>query len=478
MSTDKKISTGIEGLDRILYGGFIPNRSYLLQGGPGTGKSTLGYHFLNQGIQNGEETLFITLGEPSESIKQNSTKVGFDLADVTFLDLTPSADLNKSSQSYSVFATSEIEQKPMIEAIVNAIETHNPKRVVFDSITMLRFLNQDPFHYRNLGLSFVKYIAQQDATLLMISESTEHISDRDSVFWVDGVINVQYAPEWRKINVSKYRGSDFMHGNHSFKITDNGAEVFPKLQPNKYERSFDNKVLSSGITEIDNLLHGGIEQGTTTLITGASGVGKTNLGIQLMKEAASRNERSAIYSFEESVELIRRRSESINIPIEEMIREGKLKIMPVEPLSYSPDEFAEIVRNDVEENDTRLVMIDTMGGYGLAVHDDDVLERLHALSVYLQNMGVTTLLINESKDVTGNFSTTEIHASYLADNIIFLRYLELNGEMKKAIGVLKKRLSDFEKTIREFAITSEGIKVGQPLTNLKGILTGLPELIK
>ncbi|MDR8389624.1 hypothetical protein NC796_00655 [Aliifodinibius sp. S!AR15-10] len=473
-----KISTGIRGLDEILLGGFIPNRSYLLQGGPGSGKSTIAYHFLQQAASNGDKALFITLGEPAENVKENAKQVGIDLSEVEFLDLTPSANLSEAAKSYNVFTSTEVEQQPIIEAITDAVEKHSPKRVVFDSITMLRFLNRDAFQYRNLGLSLVKYIAQQEATMLIISESAEHVSDQDSVFWVDGVINVQYSPGWRKLEVSKYRGSDFMQGTHAFKISGEGLEIYPRLQPNKYERHFEEEVLSSGIDEIDNLLYGGLEKGTTTLITGASGVGKTNLGIQFMKEAASRNERSAIYTFEESKELIRRRSNAINIPVDEMIREGNLKIVPVEPLSYSPDEFASMVRKDVEQNDTRMVMIDTMGGYGLAVRQEDTLERLHSLSVYLQNMGATTLLINESQDITGNLSTTSINASYLADNIIFLRYLEINGEMKKAIGVLKKRLSDFEKSIREFVITSEGIKVGQPLTNLRGILSGVPEFIK
>jgi circadian clock protein KaiC len=330
---------------------------------------------------------------------------------------------------------------------------------------------------RNMALSFINYITRQDATLILISEAVESTAEKDATFWVDGILELNNNSAWRKLTVTKYRGSDYESGTHAFKITDQGITVYPQLRPNNYSRQFEDDTLSSGIDEIDNLMHGGIEKGTVSLIVGATGVGKTNLGLQFIKETASRNERSTLYTFEESRELILNRSKKVNIPIEDMIDTGNLKIKPVEPLSYSPDEFSTMVRRDVEENDTRMVMIDSIGGYDLAVRDENVLERLHALTVYLQNMGVTTLLINESQDVSGHFSTTEMNASYLADNIIFLRYFEIKGELRKSIGVLKKRLSDFQKSIREYKITSDGIQVGQPLSNMRGILSGNPEII-
>jgi len=473
-----KISTGLDGLDEILYGGFIPKRSYLLRGGPGSGKSSIGYHFLKHALNRDKQVLYITLGEPKEQILENAQHIGMDLSGIHFVDLTPSDDIKKHSTNYNVFSASEIEQPPIFEAITGAIEKYKPERVVLDSVTMLRFLNQDAYNFRHTGLSFIKYIVRRGATLLLISESSEHINDQDSVFWVDGILDVEYSTAWRKLYVSKFRGSDFMHGNHAFKIDDKGVTIFPRLHPNRYENVFKNQVLSSGIDQIDHLLHGGIEKGTTTLITGASGVGKTNLGIQFINEAATRNERSAIYTFEESKELILRRSKMINIPIDEMIQKGNLKIVPVEPLSYSPDEFSAMVKKDIEDHDTQMVMIDTIGAYSMAVRDENTLERLHSLTVYLQNMGITTFLINESSNITGDLSATTMHASYLADNIIFLRYLEIQGKIRKAIGVLKKRLSSFENVIREYEITTDGIKVGKPLKNLRGILTGMPELIK
>lgn len=471
-----KVSSGLSGLDEILHGGLIPQKSYLVQGGPGSGKSTLALHFLSQTVQNGEKALYITLGESEDSIATNASQMDIDLSEVAFLDLSPQENLYKSSDSYNVFSSAEVEQGPIMEAIMEAVEKHEPRRVVLDSITMLRFLNQDPFQLRKMALSFINFITSRGATLMMISEAVENSTEKDATFWVDGIVRLESGSAWRKIKITKFRGSDYISGGNAFKITDQGIIVYPRLRPHKYSRQFQKKTLSSGVEEIDELLHGGIEQGTTTLIVGATGVGKTNLGVQFLKEAASRNQRAALYTFEESKELILERSQMVNIPIEEMIESGNLNICPVEPLSYSPDEFAQMVQTDVEKNDTRMVMIDSIGGYNLAIRDENILERLHSLTVYLQNMGVTVFLINEADTITGQFEATSMNASYLADNIVFLRYLEIDGELRKAIGVLKKRLSDFENTIREYKITSEGLKVGEPLSNMRGILSGNLEI--
>ncbi|MEL7834213.1 ATPase domain-containing protein [Fodinibius sp. Rm-B-1B1-1] len=477
MNSLQKKSFGLSGLDEILYGGLIPQKSYLIQGGPGSGKSTMGLHFLSQVSKNNASGLYITLGESEKSIKENASQLDIDLSGVSFLDLSPKENLNEDSNSYSVFSAAEVEQQPMMDAIIEAVEKYEPNRVVLDSITMLRMLNKDPFKMRKLALSFIKFITEREATLLMISESMDDSSEQDATFWVDGIIKLESDTTWRRLKVTKLRGSDYQSGDHAFKITGQGVTVFPRLRANNYDRKFQPESLSTGIDELDVMLHGGIEKGTVSLLVGATGVGKTNLGLQLLKESASRNERAALYTFEESKELILERSKNVNIPIEDMIESGNLNIMPIEPLSYSPDEFTKMVRTDVEENGTQIVMIDSIGGYRLAVQEEDILERLHELTVYLQNMGVTSLLINEAQTVTGEFKATNMNASYLADNILFLRYLEINGQLRKSIGVLKKRLSDFEKFIREFKITSEGIKIGQPLENMRGILSGNPELL-
>lgn len=470
----QKVRTGINGLDEILEGGLLPNRSYLIQGGPGAGKSTVGYHFLEEGNKNKENTLLISLSEKTENILENVLRLNIDLSATHFLDLSPNSDLRKTGETYSVFSPSEVEQKPLMQKVMTAVEQHAPSRVVLDSITMLNMLHTDSYQARQLALSFIHYICENDATLLMLSEQYER--GDDSAFWVNGIISLGVDANWRNIEVTKYRGSGYKSGKHAFKIIDSGIEVYPRLQPSKYERKFTPKKLSSGINELDGMLSGGLERGTTTLLTGPSGVGKTNLGIQFIKQAASQGERSAIYTFEESKELILKRSEGINVPIENIVEKGNLKIAPIEPLSYSPDEFSKMVRTDVEDNDTRIVMIDAVGGYRLGVGEENALPRLHSLCVYLQNMGVTTILVNETSNLFGEFHSTELNASYLADNIIFLRYLEYQGELQKSIGILKKRMSNFEPNLREFEITEKGIKLGARFQNMQGILTGQPEV--
>jgi circadian clock protein KaiC len=278
--------------------------------------------------------------------------------------------------------------------------------------------------------------------------------------------------------VLKFRGSDFQPGKHSMRLTEQGMEVFPRLVPERFRRRFRTETIASGVPALDEMLSGGLERGTVTIFTGPSGVGKTTVGVQFMKEAAGRGEHSVLYLFEEDKENLIHRCEAINIPIRSMIDRGTLAVEQIEPLLYSPDEFARRVRREVEEQNARIVMLDSLAGYRLCIHQgEDMTPHIHALVKYLKNMGATTLLVNELETITGKFQATELGISYLADNIIFLRYLEIQGELRKAIGVLKKRLSEYQKSLRELAITRYGIRVGEPLTGLRGILTGTPEMV-
>jgi circadian clock protein KaiC len=263
------------------------------------------------------------------------------------------------------------------------------------------------------------------------------------------------------------------------RLTATGMQVFPRLLPEMYKQEFVVEAISSGVPELDEMLHGGLERGTISIITGPSGVGKSTLGLQFMKEAAGRGERSVVYVFEEWKETLLSRCESVNIPVRTMIERGTLSVVQVEPLHFTPDQFANMVRHEVEQQNASIVMIDSVSGYRLSLRGgEDLVTHLHALCKYLQNMGIAVLLINEVEAVTGEFRVTEIGISYMADNIVFLRYLEIQAELRKAIGVLKKRLSNFERTVREIEITRYGIKVGRPLTGLRGILTGKVDWIE
>lgn len=472
-----RLSTGVSGFDEILHGGLIPGRAYLVRGQPGTGKTILGLHFLSSGAEAGEKSLYITLGEPAEQIRTNAEALGFDLKGLAFLDLSPSSQFFTEIQTYDIFSPAEVEREPTTQQIINQVETLKPQRIFLDAMTQFRYLSPDAFQFRKQVLSFLRFLREQGATVLFTSEGSEEAPDNDLQFMSDGVIHLTFSSEERSVSVSKFRGSDFRSGNHSMRLTKTGMEVFPHLMPEVYSQEFALEVLSSGVPELDELLHGGFERSTITIISGPSGVGKSTLGLQFMKEAAGRGERSAIYAFEERKETLLHRCEGINIPVHAMIERGTLSVVQIEPLHYTPDEFANLVRYEVEQQKARIVMIDSVSGYRLSVRGNELVIHIHALCKYLQNMGVAVLLINEVETITGDFRPTEIGISYIADNLVFLRYLEMEGELRKAIGVLKKRMTDFEKTLREFEITRYGIKVGKPLTNLRGILKGSPEWV-
>lgn len=468
-----RITSGIPELDEILHGGFIAHRAYLVRGGPGSGKTTLGLHFLSAAAPD-EAPLFITMSESVERLRQNAELLGFNLEHIHFLDLTPSPQFFVETKTYDIFSPAEVERNPITRKIIQAIETFKPQRVFVDAITQFRYLTGDAYQFRQQVLSFLQFLTQNNSTVLLTSEAGPDLPDEDLQFMVDGIIHLSLTPNGRRLQVTKFRGSSFFAGYHSFKLSSRGMQIFPRLQPSYPAATFSTETISSGVPELDELLHGGIERGTATIISGPSGVGKTTLGLQFMKEAAGRGERSVVYSFEEEIEIMLQRCDRINIPARAMIANRTLSILKIEPLQYMPDEFAQLVRRDVEEHGTRLVMIDSISGYRLAARGHDLTVHLHALVKYLQHMGVAVLLMVELTNITGDFLVTELGLSYLADNIIFMRYLEIDGELRKAIGVLKKRMSHFERTLREIEITRYGVKIGKPLTHLRGILTGTP----
>ncbi len=476
--TTARLSTGIAGLDEILCGGLLPGRSYLVRGGPGSGKTTLGLHFLAAGAANGEKTLFITLEEPEAKLRADAARRGLPLAGVAFLDLSPTSAFFAQVETYDIFTPAEVEREPFTRQITGQVGALKPTRVFLDPITQFRYLTSDVFQFRRQVLSFLRFLAEEGATVLFSSESSPEAPDDDLQFLSDGVIELYNDGLGRGVCLHKLRGSDFRSGRHTLRMTGHGLEVYPRLMPDTHRRVFTIEALPSGVPELDELLHGGLERGVVTIISGPSGVGKTTLGLQFAVAAARHGEHAVVYSFEEEIEVMLHRAEAINIPAHALLERGALNLVKVEPLHWSADEFASLVRRQVEQEQARVVMFDSIAGYRLAVRGEDLTAHLHALTKYLQNMGVAVLLVADSSTVVGNFQVSDVGVSYLADNIVFLRYLEINGELRKAIGVLKKRTGDFEKTLREFEITAHGIKVGKPLTGLRGILRGEPEWVR
>ena len=469
----KRVPTGIAGLDEVVHGGFVEGRTYLLSGPPGGGKTTIGWHFLTTGVAAGEPVLFITFGESQSDLLENARFSGFDVSDVAFCDLSPSADLFEHVRSYDIFPASEVELEPTTTRIIEAVESLRPKRIFIDSMTALRYLSNDAAQFRRQTLSFLRYMKDRGGCVLMTSESSREAPDDDVRFLADGVIDVGMNARSRTLTVAKFRGSDYRAGQHTLRLDAEGANVFPRLLPDDHGAAYAPDVLSWGNATLDAMTHGGLERGSITLVSGPSGVGKTTVSAQFVCAAAMRGARGAIYTFDERASTLRERCESVNIPMTELIADGRLDVVAVEALKYSADEFANLVRRDVERNDTAVVMIDSISGYRLSVAQENLNERLHELARYLQNVGVTVVLVNELLDIT-EFRVTDVGITYIADNVILLRYIEQRtkaiAEIGRIVGVLKKRSSDFEKTFRPFALTTDGLRVGAPVDHLGGLM--------
>lgn len=472
-----RIPTGVSGFDEIVDGGLLEHHNYLVRGGPGAGKSTFGIHFLSEGVSQDEATLYINLGEKRSTIERVAANFGFPIDEVDILDLAPSGDEFVEEAGYDIFSSAEVERQPLTDEIAQAVSDTSPDRVFVDPVTQLRYLTPDEYQFRKQLLSLLRFLTDNDATVLFSSQRTAVEPDDDLQFLSDGIVTLDHDGRRRTVEVTKLRGSDYTGGAHSFDITDAGIEVYPTLpvvrdvEPSEH----GTHQLSLGIPELDRLLGGGLERGTTTYVTGPSGVGKSTLGSIFMKEAAGRGERSNLYLFEESVDTLVHRSRAINVPIDEMRDRGTLMIEPIETLAMDTNQFAARVKSDVEDHGTDIVMIDGVEGYKQAAQEGDPLQPLHRLVRYLSSEGVTTLLIAETKEITGEFKVSEFGGTYLADNVVFLQHVELEGELRKTIGVLKKRMSGFERMLREFRITEHGLRIGDPMTDLRGVLTGTPE---
>lgn len=476
---DPRLSLGVSGLDSILAGGVLPERSYLVRGGPGTGKTILGLQYLLAGIENDETALYLSFEEPPENIIENAARLVFDVSGVEFLDLTPSGELFSDTRPYSIFEPDEVEVGTLTETISETVDRLQPDRIVLDSVNRMEALTADRYQFRQQLISMLEQLTDVGGTVLFTTQPTSEMPDDELQFLADGTLELEFGPKGRTVQITKLRGSSFQSGRHTVRITDTGMVVYPKLVPGEYEREFVPDTVSSGVVGLDSLLNGGIERGTVTVLSGSTGVGKTTTGTSFAVESAARGERAAVYLFEESTGTFRHRCSGIGMPVDERAADGTLAIEAVEPVTISPDEFAHAVREEVETHGTQFVMIDGISGYRLSMRsdDDDIVTELHSLCRYLKNMGVTTVLLDDVSNITGNTEVTSHQISYLADNVIMLRYLEVDSELKKAVGVLKKRASDFERSLRSFEITADGIQIGEKLTGLRGILSGSPEMI-
>ena len=483
MGADKQggdlVATGIDGLDAILGGGLTGERVYLIEGVPGSGKTTIAMQFLMEGARLGEKVLYITLSETEAELRAVADSHGWSLEGVHIHEISPGGDQLDPDSQYTMFHPSEVELGSTTRDILAEVERLRPDRVVFDSLAEVRLLAGAVLRFRRQVLALKQYFNGRKATVLLIDESHagEHALHVHTI--VHGVISLdQLRPEYggdrRRLRITKLRGRRYRGGFHDYEIETGGVRVFPRLVASEHRRELEATVATSGSPELDSLLGGGLDRGTSTLLIGAAGTGKSSLAMHFAMAAAERGEHSSMFIFDESIRSLVIRSKGIGFPIEERIADGSIAVRSVDPAELSPGEFITAIRHAVEVDNARVIVIDSLNGYLNAMPEERfVLVQLHELLAYLGQQGVLTLLVSAQQGLIGQMQNT-MDVSYLADNVILLRYFEAEGEVKQAISVLKKRTGVHERTIRELRICKSGVSISEPLRHFRGVLTGVP----
>jgi len=477
LPTQERASTGIPGLDDVLGGGFPTNHLYLVEGDPGSGKTTLGLQFLRQGVASGEKGLYVTLSETAEELHTVAASHGWNLHGIEIFELISSEGLGPEAEQ-SILHPSEIELGETVHGVMASVSRLRPSRVVFDSLSEMRLLAQNPLRYRRQVLALKKFFAEQGCTVLLLDDRSSKDAELQLHSIAHGVINLeqsvdQYGPERRRLHVAKMRGIKFRGGEHDFVLDTGGLAVFPRLVAAEHRMRPHTRVVSSGIPKLDALMGGGLACGSNTLFCGPSGVGKTTTAVAVTVAALQRGERASYYLFDEGLTTLVIRSKALGIDIEEYIASGQLQVIPLDPAEVSPGEFAHMVRQAVEDERCQTIVIDSLNAYLQAMPGSrHLMLQMHELLTYLNNLNVVTILILGQHGVLGE-TRAEVDMSYLSDAILMFRYFEARGHLLKAVSMVKSRTNHHEQTIREFRMAPGGIEVGQELTDFEGVLTGV-----
>jgi circadian clock protein KaiC len=474
-----RLSIGVGGLDDVLLGGLNPNRIYLLEGDPGTGKTTLALQFMLEGARAGEKCLYITLSETAEELRAVARSHGWSLDAVTIFELTPPEANFAADQYYTLLHPSEVELSETIKLILDRIEELRPDRVAFDSLAEIRLLAQDPLRYRRQVLALKQFFAGRRSTALLLDDLTSRSHELQVHSITHGVIVLErlvreYGAERRRIQITKMRGANFRGGYHDVTLAKGGLSVFPRIAIEDTDESFAGQMVSSGVPALDALLGDGVHRGTSMLLIGPAGAGKSSLSTQYALAALQRGESAAIYTFDESRSTLIERSRGLGMDLQSHLASGRLVIEGLNAAELSPGQFAHRVRERVQQSSHGVVVIDSLNSYLNAMPAEQFLVmQMHELLAYLNRQGTLSILVMAQQGLIGHMQSP-IDLSYLTDTVVLLRYFEFHGAVKKAISVIKKRSGAHEETIREFRMGPQGILVGPPLSAFQGILTGVP----
>lgn len=475
---DGRISTGCVGLDEVLGGGLDADRLYLVEGRPGSGKTTIAMQFLLEGARRGEGALYVTMSETSREIGLVARRHGWSLEGIEVFEVV-AAEALEADQLLTVLHPAEVDLGDTIQAIFDKVTATNARRVVIDSLSELRLLAQDALRYRRQVLALKHFFGQRNCTVLMLDDLTGPSGDLQLHSIAHGVIvleqlAIDYGAQRRRLSIAKMRGIDFRGGYHDFTIKRGGLEIYPRLIAADHHTSYVGDFTPSGNAELDKLMGGGLERGTNALLIGSAGVGKSSVALSYLMAAVARGENAALFAFDEGRGTLEARARTIGLDIGPAVASGKLRFQQIDPAELSPGEFAAIVRKVVEQDNARVIVIDSLNGYLNAMPDGRFLIlQMHELLSYLNQQGVLTILVLAQHGLVGPMETP-LDISYLSDAVIMLRYFEYAGSVRRALSVVKKRSGDHEHTIREFRLTREGIAIGPPLTEFRGVFSGTP----
>jgi circadian clock protein KaiC len=477
-SNVSRASTGIPGLDEILNGGLPEHRLHVIEGTAGSGKTTLAFQFLLEGARRGENVLFVSFSESEDELRIVADSHGWNLEGPLTIHVPNfAAESSDPDRDYTIFEPGEVELNEMIKNLHEVIERVNPRRAVFDSVSEMRLLARDPLRYRRQIIGLKNFFAKRNCTVVFTDEAMPD-KDPQLLSIAHGVISLEqnlrnYGTSQRRLRIQKLRGSVIREGFHDFVIRHGGLQVFPTLVAAMHQKDFEREKYKSGIKGLDSLVDGGLVRGSSTLIAGPAGAGKSSIASAYALNAATHKERSAFFIFDESKSTLIARAEGFGLRLGELVESGIVSITQVDPAQFSPGEFSHLVQEAVEKDGVSLVVIDTLNGYLQSMpNESSLLLHIHELLTYLNQQGVVTLLITAQNGLVGSLESP-IDASYLADSMIALRYFESAGRVRQAISMIKNRHGAHERTIRELDLSSrDGIVVGEPITQFEGVLSG------